>query len=432
MSIERSGLQDLPCPDEGMRAWFLNEAKSLEQTLGFSTSDFVTVPWHMFDEVSGAAGERLEAADAVTLVDSATLPKRSVHPDIVAHYAERIRPIVPAIVAATMELGGEIVISRPSPLDEHARPDLSFAGVYKSHMPRLGNLSKTDALHAGTANVLAGRFTQYGNGYYDRHGLDTDRQTGVMFMRPFFDMHRETPLVHGTAYVSGHLIRNEYLISPPQDQPQRDPRLMVRWDEETRLIAPEQAIEDTIDFTNRMTTILDGLHRHFNVPLDVEYLLDEAGAIYVVQIRQIAARHLANWAMAAHTSDTYSSQSSAIVNTVASAEGTVVDLRRRADVPDLLSIEGNILVINHEESAGGAHTQALLDAIREQRPHHNLKVVVDHGTSRVRDHLQYSMVEDPHISFVVQSSDPKITAELQDNTHVRIDSDGLTAAVSRV
>jgi hypothetical protein len=430
---EHSGAAGIPCPEIGMRAWYLSEARGLEAQLGFSTSNFVTLPWEVFDDALGSPGDRLDTATAVQMVDSTPLAKRGVHPDIVAHYADRVRPVVSSILTATAELDGNVIISRSSPFDEHARPDLSFAGVYKSSMPRHNGLTKEEALHIGTANVLAGRFTQYGNGYYERHGMHTDRHTGIMYMQPFYDVTKDAPLIHGTAYVAGGLIRNEYLIAPPPDRPQRDPRIMVRWGAETQLTAPDQSVEHDLDFAPRMTKVLDGLHAHFNAPLDVEYLLDTAGNMYVVQIRQISARHMANWIMSSQVTDEFTPQDSGIVNTVAAVEGHVIDLRhrdRRLDLQEAAQ-NGAVLVVSHEEKGPGMHTQKLLDTIREQRPTSGLQVVIEHEPERLRDHLQYAMVEDPHIQFALQTTDPKVTAELRDGAQVRIESNGLTASVTQ-
>jgi len=431
VSTEHPGTAGIPCPEIGMRAWYLNEAQTLETALGFSTSQFVTVPWEVFDEALGTSGERLATAEAIAMADAARLPKRGVHPEIVNHYAERLRPVVSKLLTATSDLEGNVIISRSSPLDEHARPDLSFAGVYKSHMPRATELTKEQALHAGTANVLAGRFTQYGNGYYERHGIHTDRHTGVMYMQPFYDVTKDAPLVHGTAYVAGSLIRNEYLIAPPPDRPQRDPRIMVRWGGETQLTAPDQSVENDLDFANRMTKVLDGLQEHFNAPLDVEYLLDKDGNMYVVQIRQISARHMANWVVSSQVTDEFTPQESGIVNTVASVEGRVIDLRHHGRAIDLQEAAGAVLLIRHEEKGPGMHTQRLLDTIREQNPTTGLQVVVEHEPERLRDHLQYAMVEDPHIAFALQTNDPKVTAELRNGAEVRIESNGLTASATQ-
>jgi hypothetical protein len=415
-----------------MRAWYLNEARGLESDLDFSTTNFVSIPWQVFNTLQGEFATGLDTRSAINLVDqSASLPKRGVHPDIVDYYASRLGDIMPAVKAWTQSLEGDAVIVRPSPLDEHTYSGLSFAGVYKSYMPRPVQQSKAENLLLGTASVLAGRFTQYGNSYYNRQGINTDRLAGIMYMQPFFDMSKDAPLFHGTAYVAGRLIRNEYVISPSLDQPQRDPRLMTRWNGDVHLHAEGHSAEDAVDFSPRMTKLLDGLHTHFKAPLDVEYLIDEAGRIFVVQIRRISEKHVANWERSANSSDMDSVQDSAIVNTVGTVEGKVVDLRHSVSEVDLTRQSGAILVINHENTTGGMHTQTLLDTIRVQRPQ-GLKIVVDHGEKRVRDHLQYAVVEDPSIDFVLQTSDRKFMSGLTDRRPVRIESNGLSGNVVRL
>lgn len=432
MTIHERSIDHLhnPSLDIGQRAWYLEEARKLETELGFSTSNFVAVPQRFFDDIGiDEGGASINATiDLVETSDNVSF--RSPHPELTKYYAEQLRPHLPALQEQVESLKGDKIIVRPSPMDEHARPDLSFAGAYKGYMP-LTPGDRDEHLLMGTAAMLAGRFTQYGNCYYDRHDIDGDRKVSAIYMEPFFELGHEIPLFYGTAYVAGDHIRNEYHISPPPDQSQRDPRLTVRRSGQTWHEDGDQTKEEAIDFTGRMERVLDGLQAHFKAPLDVEYIIDPKGDLYVVQIRKISTIHLAKWQSMPMLDEKGVEHRSAIIDSIGTVEGNVIDLRSSTQGISVSDISGAIAVINYEPKNQGIDSQTFFQLVRDHDLH-GMRVVIDHGDSRLRDHLQYALAEDPGIDFIVQTTDPEVREKLQHGMYAQINSDGVTARVQEL
>lgn len=406
----------------GQRAWYLNEARKVEQDLGFSTSNFTIVPEGFFDQIDIELPESFH-----TSVPQAKMGFRSVNPRVVDYFAQQLQPHLAELESFAGSLAGQDIIVRPSPLDEHNRKDLSFAGVFKGYMPLKPGLSRADHLLYGTAAMLAGRFTDYSEYYYARHSIKSSRKVSAILMEPFFNLQTESPLLHGTAYVLGDHIRNEYNVTPEPGAIQRDSDLIVDRDGERWYSKSDLSLESSLDFPDRITTALKGLRDHFNHPLDVEYLVDQRGDLYVVQLRPISESHLNNWQALGWVDETDIPHRTAILNSIGSMEGRVVDLRD--SVNDISSIDpSNILVINHEMAQAGMDTETLCKLMAKHNPA-GLKVIIDHGEKRARDHLQYAVAEDPSIGFLVQTSDPSITQSLRHDQEMGITSDGIECSL---
>jgi hypothetical protein len=414
-------------PDIGPRAWYLEEARRLESELGFSTSNFTTVSQRFFEEI-GVDGSHVDTRHFIDTVDASQQTGfRSPDQDLVEHFTRQLAPHLPALREHIQSLAGDNIIVRPSPLDELTHPELSFAGAYKGYMP-LETMSRDEHLLWGTASMLAGRFTKYGSCYYDRHGLDTDREVGAIYMEPFFELGKDIPQFYGTAYIADNHIRNEYHIAPPPDQAQRDPRITVQRDGQIWHSDTDQQAENSIDFTGRLHGVLEGLQNHFRAPLDVEYIVDPRGDLYIVQLRKISARHLANWNGLPLINETGIEHRSAIINTIGVAEGQVIDLRSSTNGIKVEDLNKGIIVVNHEPSGNGVDSRTLFEVLR----HHDingLRIVIDHGDSRLRDHLQYALAEDPGTDFILQTTDPNLTRRLRHHDYARITSDGISATV---
>lgn len=414
-------------PTIGQRAWYLEEARGLENELGFSTSNFTVVSQQFFESI-GVDGPHVDVEAIADMVERADdVGFRAAHQQIAEYFAGQLAPHLPEMRSYIQSLNGEPIIVRPSPLDESGRPDLSFAGVCRGYMP-LKPMSRDEHLVRGTATMLAGRITKHGNAYYDRHGITGDRTAAAIYMEPFFELGKDIPPFYGTAYVAGDHIRNEYHVSPAPDQPQRDPRLTVERGGQTWHDHKDQSAEDAHDFTGRISRLMSGLQQHFNVPLDVEYLVAPQGDLYVVQIRQISDAHRARWQALPAVDEAAVRHRSAVINSVGTAEGRVIDLRTTVEGVRVDDLQTGITVINHEPLGRGMHSQALFQLARTHNLQ-NLRVVVDHGESRLRDHLQYALAEDPGINFIVQTTDPAVTRKLRNGAYAQVVSNGVSAEV---
>lgn len=245
---------------------------------------------------------------------------------------------------------------------------------------------------------------------------------------PLFELGKDIPQFYGTAYIAGDHIRNEYHIAPPPDQPQRDPHITVQRGGQIWHSKVDQQVEDSVDFTGRLHRVLDGLQAHFKAPLDVEYIVDPHGDLYVVQLRKISDPHLANWNKIPLINESGIEHRSAIINTIGITEGHVIDLRSSTSGVKMEDLNKGILVINHEPNGQGMDSRTLFEMLR----YHNiegLRIVVDHGDSRLRDHLQYAIAEDPGTDFILQTTDPNLTQKLRHRDYIRITSDGISGIV---
>jgi hypothetical protein len=413
--------------ESGQRAWFLEEARTVEADLGFSTSNFTVVPAAFFVEM-GIDADPKEYESALTLANGQGGDMRNPHPELISRYARIVAPHLGSLLKHIQPLDGMPIISRPSPIDESHRPDLSFAGAYKGYMP-LHTKRREDHLVTGTASMLAGRFTQYGNIYYERHQIPGNRQVGAIYMEPFMQLGKDIPLFYGTAYIAGSHIRNEYNVAPIPGQPQRSARLTVerdgqRWHEQS-----DQTQENAHNFTERIDYALTGLQEHFGMPLDIEYLVDPKDNLYIVQIRPISARHLANWDNLPMVDEAAIGHRSAVINSIGTIAGKVVDLRSDVHRVAIDDLPGNITVINHEARPGGVDSQMLF-RIAAQHNLKDLRVLIDHGDARLRDHLQYALGEDPGITFLAQTTDPAVRRNLRNNDHISVSSNGITLEVA--
>ncbi|HEX6462669.1 MAG TPA: hypothetical protein VFZ58_05405 [Candidatus Saccharimonadales bacterium] len=411
--------RDFEHPDIiGQRAWYLTEARKIERDLGFSTSNFTVIPESLFEQVGIDLPESFH--------DS--LPQegkdfRSVNSRLVDYFAQKLHPHIVELEQFASPLAGQDIIVRPSPLDEGNRMDLSFAGVFKGYMPLRPGLGRTEHLLYGTAAMLAGRFTDYSGYYHTRHDIQSRRKVGAILMEPFFNLQTESPLLHGTAYVLDDHIRNEYNVTPEPGMIQRDSDLIVERGRERWYSKSDVSLEASLDFPDRITTALKGLRDYFKHPLDVEYLVDPKGDLYIVQLRPISERHLNNWKALPQIDEAGLPHRTAIINSIGGIEGRVVDLRDSTN--DIGAIDSNsILVINHERIQTGMDTETLCKLMAQYSPS-NLRVIIDHGDKRARDHLQYAVAEDPSIDFLVQTSDPSITQSLRHGEEMKIISNGI-------
>jgi hypothetical protein len=185
-------------------------------------------------------------------------------------------------------------------------------------------------------------------------------------------------------------------------------------------------LETSLNFFSRTEVALHGLQEHFNKPLDVEYLVDPRGDLYVVQLREISERHKRHWEALPELEENNVAHRTAILNSMGSITGRVVDLRAASEIPDIQPKD--IIVLRHESREGYVDAPSFcLKAL--QRNLTGIRLVIDHSPSRLRDHLQYAIVEDPGVDFIVQTSDQGLLRHLKHDEQLTLHSDGLSAQI---
>ena len=129
--------------DLGLRIQNLETASGVQEELGFSTTELVCLPASLFVDIQR---EPDFISEAVALIDSTEyLEPRQIHSDIVGNYMDMVSLNFDLIEDFTSVLSSEMIIVRPSSLDEARFPELSFAEVYKSYMP-VDTISKREHL----------------------------------------------------------------------------------------------------------------------------------------------------------------------------------------------------------------------------------------------------------------------------------------------
>lgn len=159
-------------------------------------------------------------------------------------------------------------------------------------------------------------------------------------------------------------------------------------------------------------------------PVDVEFLVDRKERVYVTQVRPIPPRHLCNWRLVpagAWAEVERGAPPSSVVSTVGAAEGEIVDLRGRPpEDRDGQGTEGRVHLVSHRAAPGGT---GLLDFLRfaARKGLSGVSLIVDHGSARTNDHLQFIALEDPGLRFVANATD--VPPDL-DGARRRVESDG--------
>ncbi len=279
----------------------------------------------------------------------------------------------------------EPIFVRPCPVDEFYYPHLSFAGVYKSYKPTRGkNLS--EHLYDGILRVLLGRYSKYADYYYHRHDINLKRHLSIMFTPQITDAS-----MYGTAYVyKGKCIYE--LFDTPLAMYMNDP-----------LRVADSGIKQGLE--GRIAQCMIEAEQIIGVPVDIEFVLNRREQIYITQVRPISRAHLTQWAKL--EDETWAmavkvGTSSNVLNSIGQTEGVALDLRNRTLQPeDTELMERQICIINHKPGTGTCSEDVLywLDKFKLS----NIRLIVDHGDTRMNNHLQYIMMEDPGISFIVNT-----------------------------
>lgn len=315
--------------------------------------------------------------------------------------------VVENLTAATAGLQSDRLFARAQPLDESTFPGHSFAGIYKSYVPRRAT-PRIKNLTDGLATVLAGRYNRHANYYYSRHGMESARPVDVMFSSIV-----ENTVGFGTAYVNGDKCLLTYFDSP----------VSIFLEDPVRLAARRgSAIGPGTPLCNLMFRISE----LWDLPIDIEFLIDGRCQVFISQVRPMPGIHSRNWRMVREECWDEICQGvtpSNVVNTVGTMKGIVVDLRKRMiSATDLNESyrRNRIYVISHYDSTPATSSLDMLEFINRYKLT-GVALIVDHGKSRRDDHLQYLMHEDPGIDFLVHTAE-KI--ELRDGSESIVVSDG--------
>jgi hypothetical protein len=316
------------------------------------------------------------------------------------------------LLLAADALPDERLFARAAPHDESVARHLSFAGVYRSYRP-LRDRPRSEYLIDGLVAVMLGRRNRVAEYYYERHGLRTGRAVDVMYTAFV-----PTMAMHGTGYSCQGRVLVTYCDTP----------LATYLDDPRRCAAFASAPPTGLD--GRLVRCLAGLEDVLGVSVDVEFVITRDEQIFVTQVRPLSPVHVDHWSRLADETwlrATKTGPPSNTVNSVGAREGVLVDLRCRPPSPDD-GEPGRVLVISHRDGDAATSTLALLEhALRSGW--RDLAVVVDHGSRRHDDHLQYLMAEDPAVAWVGHTTN--LSDRLPDGP-VLVRGDGFTVEIPGV
>lgn len=335
------------------------------------------------------------------------IPHREIVPLCQAQESEgRTASLEQYLLDSTRSLASDEIFARAQPLDESLFPNLSFAGVYQSYVPRK-KTPRAENLVRGFDKVLSGRYSAYSEYYYSRHNIKSNRPVDVMFSTMVDDV-----MCFGTAYVIEDRCLIEYFDTP----------ISIFLCDPVRIAAERE--QGYIGVSGKLIRTVFAVNEIMNVALDIEFLVDRREQVFVSQVRPISPPHIDNWkSVTEQTWDEIRADGppSNVINTLGTIEGMAVDLRRRKpSIWDFAQAGKKIYIISHRDVAPGTSSLEILQFLNQNNLS-NIALVVDHGDARMDDHLQYIMYEDPGIVFLVHSTG--VPKEI-DGEWWRITSDG--------
>ncbi len=329
------------------------------------------------------------------------LPWRQVPPALRGRTTTK--PLLPWAQSCAEAMGDKLagletsqLFVRAQPLDESTSPHLSFAGVYASWAPH-AELTALENLAHGIVKVLQGRFTRYADYYYRRHDLTGARDVDLMVSAKI-----PGAATYGTGFSDGARTVFEYYPSP----------IALAFKTPRRVgAAPQDALEVEI---GRM---VGGAARRLGQPVDVEFLIDEAGALHISQCRPISRPHLAAWeALAGGRAEGLQAPATIIPRRPARVTGRALRLDQR---PAALATRtaDDVLFVAHDLGFSPGGLGWLLEHL-PATPNRRAAIVSLHARTVACDHLAYAAAEDPAVD------------ELFHLTALRAPPDGAVIAVS--
>lgn len=300
------------------------------------------------------------------------------------------------------------VIIRCAPIVPNERAHLSFAGTYPSFVPKPFPQSM-ESVDIAVASVLAGKHTRYAEYYHRRHEIPA-RRLGVLAMELV-----NNPAIHGTVYSMDHNVRSEHVFDPSLGEEQFGAYHFAKDKFGDTGSADSDEFCSEINFVGRLTDITRKLEDSFGHAIDMEYLVDKEGTIHIVQIRGMSRDHISNWKKYYTQSPqdiaiTPDVERRAIINSVGKFQGQAVTYNNERP---LRIADNGIQLIDHELSCN------FLERLNKESFSAKSDVIISHGADRIRDHLQYAILEDPAVSNLahIDSNEAVISAGREVNVY---------------
>lgn len=281
---------------------------------------------------------------------------------------------------------------------------LSFAGVCYSHLPKNRTQQDTNDLVDGLKGVLAGSRSKYGYYYKNAHNLTSQIfDVGVIGM----DM-IANPIYYGTSYTYDDHIGIRLLGSNTN---------IDQFYDKSFLKKESNAEEKLINWISETCSQLKSQYCD-STGLDIEFLITKESDIlvlWIVQVRPITSIHLKNY----RKSNPSCTQKSHLINTVGAFSGKVTQFTYQENTLLEIKDDSVLYIVSHN---GGKGTFEFLSSLPDT-PKGKIGCIVIHS-SNGHDHLQYSIFEDPRLSFIYHARNE--TINLPEGTQVSLRSDGFS------
>lgn len=404
----------------GLRSYNLWKLIKLSNEIGYSVPKSVLIDCSLSQELYKSVGSLLKEK---TASEKYTLSSYLLMQSYTDYLSLKHQDIVE--IAMDIDSGNSPIIRGTSCAEGYK--NLSFAGVCHSSIPK-SNLSIETNTYNGTAKVLSSVFSPYAQYYFKVHGIPRSKTDVGIIMMEMID----TPLYHATAYVYPSEIRIKYFFTPQTGTIYKGGGdIVVTTSNEDLVINSEfgnysKIWHQVIEVLKKLPKSIYGT----GFPVDVEFLISEDQGfckINIVQIRPLSRIHFDNYSKSKNDSAmnlSYGSKTipeSHLYHSFGNFFGEINVVEN--EIKNQQSMIPQIYVVKHDLGDG------LFSFLKKISTKEKVGLIVTHPKDRSHDHLQYSVYEDPRLSFVIHVEE-KFTSELKDGMIVNIMSNGKIANIS--
>ncbi len=375
----------------GARAGNLQFLKTLE-SLGFSVPSFACLPIELSATINAHLGVlSKELIESDKNFKASKLLEKSIWNRAPAH-------IKKSLSSAASFSKKSLIIRGTSRLE--GLESLSFAGVCYSHIPSKPYQDPLD-IETGIKSVLAGARSPYGYYYKQVHKLASHMfDVGIIAMEMI-----NNAIYYGTLYTYENHIGIR-LMGKDMD---------VDHFYEKKYLLSKKNLSKEEEIIQWISKICYKVTEHFETQngMDIEFLITKSKSklvLWLVQGREIVDIHIKNY-KAARFNEV---QHGHIINTVGCFSGKV---KTFTNDEKYFKDEDTLFIIKHQSGNG---TFKFLSSLKDKFDN-KIGCIILHANDK-DDHLQYSVFEDPRLSFIFHARNDKF--DFSEGSIISVKSDG--------
>lgn len=301
---------------------------------------------------------------------------------------ESYKVISNMLLEGTKSFKTNMIFSHPCPIDEFAHRNFSFAGVYESYQPYSVDDNKTNLQNA-VKRMLNNGLSEYASYYYHRNGILGQKKISIMVSPELENIY---------LFGNGYAMNGKYLFQF-YDSP-----LSIYHNDSKKYLMMLGGSKDLILST--IINMLYDIEKYFNMPIDVEFMMNRFGQLFISEVRPISLIHVKNWNNIDESIwDKYKNNSinSTIIGTVGEITGEVVDLRdRKPNKSDFVMHAKKIYLISYKSIVGTGIIEFLkfIDRINL----FGFNIIVFYDKHIIDNHIHYVAYEDIGIKFICKTN----------------------------